>query len=334
MNTKEISIEEVSELIGVSESQINKNFKQYIPKLEKLNILFEGKGKKRKFYTIKTDIINEYKAAYDNFNQIVYEGWKFNRRIDIDKLIHFMAIILSNQENYSDTSILNHDTIADMVGLEHKTIAKYKKKLVENGIIMPRHLSKTLTYVTKLECKLPSIISELIPNPNNKIMQNPCDDNFEYEIKLKIGDIINQKYEEKVAIISSCSGSEGTTDLFNSYARACTLVANTKNMKNKSELNRVKQMLKNKETEIKANTLDKYIAFQEFKRDLGIDKLWQVVKTEYTPSFMKDSILIDMLVKSFKYKFDNLYKNELDKYLVKYVTFNIQNNTIDHGQLA
>ncbi len=34
MNTKEISIEEVSELIRLSESQINKNFKQYIPKLE------------------------------------------------------------------------------------------------------------------------------------------------------------------------------------------------------------------------------------------------------------------------------------------------------------
>nr|WP_195931234.1 hypothetical protein [[Eubacterium] tenue] len=93
-------------------------------------------------------------------------------------------------------------------------------------------------------------------------------------------------------------------------------------------------MLENKEIEIKANTLDKYIAFQEFKRDLGIDKLWKVVKTEYTPSFMKDTVLLDMLVKSFKNKFDNLYKNELDKYLVNHITFNIQSNNIEHEQLA
>ena len=55
---KEITLTEVSELIGVSEKQINKNFKRYMPKLEKYNILFEGKGKNRKFYKLQNDIIS------------------------------------------------------------------------------------------------------------------------------------------------------------------------------------------------------------------------------------------------------------------------------------
>lgn len=334
MQKIEISITEVSELIGVSQNTLYKDFKKCVNKLEKHNISYEGKGKNRKFYIIEQDILNQNKEAYDIFKQIVYNVWKFNRQVDIDKLLHFMIVILKNQGIMDHTSILTHDEIADIIGLQQRqTISKYKKRFVENGVIQKKELSKFTTYCTKLKCELPTLTSILIPNENNLIKDTLDEDNFQYSYKIVAGEPIKQQYEEKCYLPCKCMG-DSDTDLFKSYIRACGIVANTKYIRNENELEEILEMHEKGEKELKINSIHRCIAFQDFKKDLGIDKLWQICKTEYSPSFMKDIVLLDMIVRAFKYKFDNLYENEIDKYLLNYVNINIKDNNIHIEKLA
>lgn len=334
MQRIEMEISEVSELIGVSENTLYKDFKKCVNKLEQHNISYEGKGKNRKFYITEQDIFNPNKEAYDTFKQIVYNVYKFDRQIDIDKLLHFMIVVLKNQTIMNHTSILTHNEIADIIGLEQRqTIAKYKKRLVDYGVIQVARLSKFATYCTKLDYDFQTYTSELIPSEHNTIQDNPDKDNFKYSVKLKPNEIEHQEYEEKCYI--PCENiREQSNDLFDSYVRACGVVANTKYMKNKSDYQQVSDMVENGLSELKITPKDKYIAFQDFKRELGIDKLWKVCKTEYTPRFMKDIVLLDIIVRAFKFKFDNLYENEIDKYVLDYVEVTIQNDNNHIKELA
>ena len=318
MKTIEITINEVAETIGVSENTLYKNFKICIPILEQYGILYEGKGKKRKVYKIQKDIISNENIAYEIFEQIAYNAWGFDRRIDIFKLLHFMSVILITQTIEGHTSILSNKQLANIVNIDEKTIRSYKEKLIENGIIMPSNLSKVVTYASLLETEIPTITSELRPNINNRfnsINQDPKRDNFNYSIKLVVGDTIKQEAKNKIVV---------PNDIFDSYLNACKIIANTKNLKNKYDYQEVENLILDNKKEFKITEIDKYIAFQDFKRELGIDKLYQVYKTEYSPNFMKDTVLLDIIVKSFKYIYPDSRLNEkLLKYDMQYIQMDI-----------
>lgn len=318
MKTIEITINEVAETIGVSENTLYKNFKICIPKLEQYGILYEGKGKKRKFYKIQKDIISNENIAYEIFEQIVYNAWGFDRRIDIFKLLHFMSVILITQTIEGHTSILSNKQLANIVNIDEKTIRSYKEKLIENEVIMPSNLSKVVTYASLLETEIPTITSELRPNINNRfnsINQDPKRDNFNYSIKLVVGDTIKQEAKNKIVV---------PNDIFDSYLNACKTIANTKNLRNKYDYEEVENLILDNKKEFKITEIDKYIAFQNFKKELGIDKLYQVYKTEYSPNFMKDTVLLDIIVKSFKYIYPDSRLNEkLLKYDMQYIQMDI-----------
>lgn len=318
MKTIEITINEVAETIGVSENTLYKNFKICIPKLEQYGILYEGKGKKRKFYKIQKDIISNENIAYEIFEQIVYNAWGFDRRIDIFKLLHFMSVILITQTIEGHTSILSNKQLANIVNIDEKTIRSYKEKLIENEVIMPSNLSKVVTYASLLETEIPTITSELRPNINNRfnsINQEAKRDNFNYSIKLVVGDTIKQEAKNKIVV---------PNDIFDSYLNACKTIANTKNLRNKYDYEEVENLILDNKKEFKITEIDKYIAFQNFKKELGIDKLYQVYKTEYSPNFMKDTVLLDIIVKSFKYIYPDSRLNEkLLKYDMEYIQMDI-----------
>ena len=306
---KEITLTEVSELVGVSEKQINKNFKRYMPKLEKYNILFEGKGKNRKFYKLQNDIISNEQFAYEIFELIAYNTWGFDRQTNIDKLLHYMSIILYIKDNKSTLTYLRIEDFARIVGVTKTVIKRYRKKLIKNNIIMPNELSKTITIVSKLKTEIPTITSELIPNINNKfnrINQDPKRDNFNYSIKLVAGDTIKQEAND-FAIVPN--------ELYESYLRECKRVANTKNIAKSSDREATEKLIKEGKLAFTITKYDKYIAIQDFKRELGIDKLYQRHKTEYTLRFLRDKEMLDILVKAFNYKFPNDKLNmKLEKY--------------------
>ena len=306
---KEITLTEVSELVGVSEKQINKNFKRYMPKLEKYNILFEGKGKNRKFYILEDTSKSNEQFAYEIFEQIAYNVWGFDRQTNIDKLLHYMSIILYIKDNKSTLTYLRIEDFARIVGVTKTVIKRYRKKLIKNNIIMPNELSKTITIVSKLKTEIPTITSELIPNINNKfnrINQDPKRDNFNYSIKLVAGDTIKQEAND-FAIVPN--------ELYESYLRECKRVANTKNIAKSSDREATEKLIKEGKLAFTITKYDKYIAIQDFKRELGIDKLYQRHKTEYTLRFLRDKEMLDILVKAFNYKFPNDKLNmKLEKY--------------------
>ncbi|MGL5753070.1 MAG: hypothetical protein ACRCXT_21185 [Paraclostridium sp.] len=314
MKTIEININEVAETIGVSENTLYKDFKKCIDKFEQYGITYEGKGKKRKFYQIQQDIVSNEKVAYDTFEQIAYNVWYFDRRVDIDKLLHFMAIILTTQTIEGHTSILSLEEIAKVIDIDRETLRKYKQRLGAYDVVVPHGLSKVVTYASLLETEYKSKVSKLIPNRNNQFNsmdQEPSLDNFQYSIELVDGDIIKQEAKNKVVV---------DNEIFDSYIRACKTVANTKNLRLKYEYDRVKDMIEQDKKELRVTEADKYIAFQDFKRELGIDKLYQVVKTEYTSRTMKDTLLLDIIVKAFRYKFsDSKLHEKLKKYDMEYI---------------
>lgn len=318
MKTIEININEVSEITGISGNTLYKDFKKCIPKLEQYGITFNGKGKKRKFYQVVQDIISNEQIAYDTFEQIVYNAWGFDRRVEVDKLLHFMSLILVTQTIEGHTSILSNEQIAKIVDVDEKTIRKYKKILIQNEVIMPSTLSKVVTYASLLDTEIPSITSELIPHINNNlnnIEQDPKLDNFQYAVKIVAGDTVTQKAQKKIVV---------DNEIFESYLNACRTIANTKNLKNKYEYEQVENLIHDNKLEFNVNETHKYIAFSEFKKELGIDKLYQVYKTEYTPKFMNEIIPLDILVKSFRYKFsDSLLNDKLKQYDMEYVEMNI-----------
>ncbi|WP_165484089.1 hypothetical protein, partial [Clostridioides difficile] len=112
-----------------------KDFKKYASKLEENNIFYDGKGKKRKFY--RKEIKDSEYIAYDIFKQIAYNVWKFDSKVDINKLLYYMAVILTMQDIKGNMSILSSNQIANIVGVDKNTISRYKNKLIKNNIFMP-----------------------------------------------------------------------------------------------------------------------------------------------------------------------------------------------------
>ncbi|MDB8802756.1 response regulator transcription factor [Romboutsia sp. 1001216sp1] len=307
MATIEVSITDVSQLIGISENQLYKNFKRCEERLKEYNILYEGVGKSRKFYQVESDIpSSKEKVAYDIFKEIAYNVWKFNRQTNIDKLLYYMGLILSKQKSESDASVLSTKEIARQMKVSESTIRKYKKILVSNNVFKPSNLSKMVTYISTEYMEFNTRTSTLIPYADN------TEDCFKYRIKIVNGEPAYQFAEEKILV---------DNELMDTFNKLVIEIANRANMKNQSDYNRVKSMFENGEKALNVNMHHKYLAFDYFKRELGITKLWSVYKTEYEPAFMKDDIMLDIITNAFNYKFNDIKKitRNLEGYNIIYL---------------
>lgn len=303
----EMSITDVSQLIGISENQLYKNFKRCEDRLKEYNILYEGRGKSRNFYQVKSDIPpSKEKLAYDIFKEIAYNEWKFNRQTNIDKLLYYMGLVLSKQKSESDASVLSTKDIARQMKVSESTIRKYKKILVDNKIFKPKNFSKMVTYISTEDRIFNTYTSRLLPHRDN------TEDSFRYRIQIVNGEPIYQVGDEKILV---------DNELIDTFNNLAFKIANTANMKNQSDYNRVKSMFENGEKALNVNMEHKYLAFDYFKRELGITKLWSVYKTEYEPTFMKDYIMLDIITSTFNYKFIDIKKisRKLNEYNVVYL---------------
>ena len=140
MNIREITLNEISEITGISENQILKNFKRYMPRLELLGITKEGRGKNAKYYITDNLDNDNFKIAYDTFINIFRDAFYFDSRTDFDSLLLFMGYIQSHtldKDHYF--TIRNFSFIS---GISERTIGKYVKHLREYNILSPKELSK------------------------------------------------------------------------------------------------------------------------------------------------------------------------------------------------
>lgn len=194
----EIAINEVSELVGVSQSQLMKNFKRYIPKLENFNITYEGKGKNRKFYTSQ-DIYSDHQLAYNTFKMIAYNVFGFNRQTNIDKLLKYICVLLCLQELKSRESFCTQQAIAERVETNTKTISKYKKILVDNQVLLSQNLEPYITVGSYGYKEFPSYYSRLELR-ESYISEDEKNDIHKFNHYKGIGGIIIQEEQNKVVI--------------------------------------------------------------------------------------------------------------------------------------
>lgn len=122
---KEITLQEISCLIGVSENQLLKNWKRYSIRLDELGISKEGRGQKAKYFVTKSDEDNLYKLAYSTLQDIL-------EMKDIKNILKFLEIVICNKDNF----YTNKD-YSELVGVSERAIKGYRKLLRDLEIILP-----------------------------------------------------------------------------------------------------------------------------------------------------------------------------------------------------
>lgn len=137
MKTIEISIKDVSDILGVSENTILKNWNKCRDKALQFNIVKEGRGAKASY--IQTISENNNKIAYDILIEFLIQKCKFNVRTDFDKLIHYIYLVLLNT---IDNKTYKNSNYMEEIRIAKSNLIQYKKKLTNAGVMQPKHLSK------------------------------------------------------------------------------------------------------------------------------------------------------------------------------------------------
>lgn len=130
---KKITLTEISNLLGVSEGQLLKNWKKYSSKLDEYGITKEGRGKKATYYIKDKEQQLDDKNIYQLAYMILQDVFK---QKDIKNILKFLEIIMCNT-----TRFYTNKDYSNILGLSEKTIELYRKILRENDIICTNETS-------------------------------------------------------------------------------------------------------------------------------------------------------------------------------------------------
>lgn len=135
---KELTLKEVSEVLGVSENTVFKQWAKCKDKALGFGITKEGRGLKAKYIQEISEDNN--KIAYDILRELLINECRFNTRTDFNKLIHYIYLVLLNSidEEYS----YNNMNYTNIIGVSEKKLIEYRKKLTECGIMKPKKVSE------------------------------------------------------------------------------------------------------------------------------------------------------------------------------------------------
>lgn len=162
----EITLKEVSELTGVSENQVLKNYKQYSSKFEALGITKEGKGKKAKYYRIESQ--DPYQVAYEIFISIFRDAFDFNYKTNFDNLLLLMGYIKSHtlDKNHYFTA----RQFSYITGIREDTLSYYINQLREYKILKPKYVARKY-YIAQVRDKSHEGEFFILETDITKIMQ-------------------------------------------------------------------------------------------------------------------------------------------------------------------
>ncbi len=134
----ELTLTEVSEILGVSEGTIFKQWAKCKDKALQFGIEKKGRGSKAKY--IQTITEDNNKIAYDILREFLINECKFNSRTDFNKLIHYIYLVLLNtvDEEYS----YNNIDYTNIIKVSEKKLIEYRRKLTESGVMQPKKISK------------------------------------------------------------------------------------------------------------------------------------------------------------------------------------------------
>lgn len=128
---QEITLIEISEMTGISENQLKKNWKQYEPRMNEIGISKTGRGSKATYYIEERD---NYKLAYDILVEMLIQEYGFNTRTDFNKVIKYLYYVMINTRD-KNKFYFNYDYVS-LVGVDESNLINYFKKLSgENALI-------------------------------------------------------------------------------------------------------------------------------------------------------------------------------------------------------
>ena len=164
---KELTVTEVSEVLGVSEGTVIKNWNKCKDKALSFGIIKEGRGCNAKYIQTISDDNN--KIAYDILREFLINECNFNSRTDFDKLIHYIYLALLNSidEEYH----YNNLNYAETIGVSKVSLIEYRKKLTDCGVMKPKRVSKGVYAYLDMDDKYVKCDVDLYDSFNNCIIE-------------------------------------------------------------------------------------------------------------------------------------------------------------------
>ena len=134
----ELTLKEVSEILGVSETTVSKSWNKCKDKALQFGITKEGRGRNSIYIQTISDDTN--KIAFDILREMLINECKFSSKTDFTKVIHYIYLVLLNtiDEDYCYKNI----DYTNIIGVSEKRLIEYRKKLTQCGVMQPKSTSK------------------------------------------------------------------------------------------------------------------------------------------------------------------------------------------------
>ena len=138
MNILELTVKEVAEILGISESTVLKNWKQCSIKAGSLGIEKIGRGTKAVY--IKRISEDKNKVAFEILREFFINECKFDTRTDFKKLTHYVYLVLLNTVD-KDYYYNNLDYMFN-IRIAEKNLIEYRRKLTKANVMKLKEASK------------------------------------------------------------------------------------------------------------------------------------------------------------------------------------------------
>ena len=134
----ELTLKEVSGILGVSEDTVFKQWAKCKDKALQFGIVKEGRGRNSIYIQTISDDTN--KIAFDILREMLINECKFNSRTDFNKLIHYIYLVLLN--TIDEEYCYNNIDYTNIIGVAERNLIEYRKKLTQCGVMQPKSTSK------------------------------------------------------------------------------------------------------------------------------------------------------------------------------------------------
>lgn len=276
MKLIELTITEVAEILGISESTVLKNWNKCKSKAELLGIEKVGRGSKAIY--IQRISENKNKIAFEILREFLINECKFNTRTDFKKLTHYIYLVLLNTVDkeyyYNNLNYMNE------IGIAKSNLIEYRKKLTDANIMKPKKVSK-------------GVYAYLDMNNNYQICDIDLYDSFNRCIISEAERLLNESY--KVDLTKEDEYNKAKDIIVNDFDVE-ELYNNLTNLPSKLK----KELIKDTATNLNFNddmSISRFykIAFYE------VSKVWQEEFSIKHIKFFPNHILSDFIIKDMEF---------------------------------
>ena len=292
MKVNKITIDEVSNILGISEGTILNNWKRCADKALGFGIEKVGRGKQAIY--IQTISEDKNKIAYDILRELLINDCEFDTRTDFKKLIHYIYLVLLN--SIDEEYYYNNLSYMYNIGIAKSNLIHYRSKLTEAGIMKPKKFSKGIYAYLDTEGNYNKCDVDLYDNFNRCVV-------IEAKRLFKESYLVNltdyKDYQKAKYIITNDFDIE---DLYN-------------NLEAISSIELKKELLKDSTTNLFLNEYDDninrfykiafYEVSKEWEKELAIKHVRFFPNHILSDSITKDMTMVTMITEAYAYTIYN-----------------------------